>query len=95
MPQKSVDLLILNGMIPMLYAYGHYRGNRKMQDKAQRWLAQLPPESNKHTRPFAQMGLMDSAADSQAVIQLVTRYCQRHDCLRCQFGYQYIKKHKK
>lgn len=94
MPQASVDLLILNGVIPMLYAYGHYRGNRKMQDKALQWLAQLPPEDNKHTRPFSQMGLMNNAADSQAVLQLVTRYCQRHDCLRCQFGYQYIKNRK-
>lgn len=94
MPQPSVNLLILNGVIPMLYAYGRYRGNKRLIDKAMQWLTLLPPEDNKYTRPFAQMGLLDNAADSQAIIQLVTRYCQRHDCLRCQYGYQYIKRRK-
>ena len=95
MPQKSVDVLIINAVVPMLYAYGRYRGNKRMQDKALQWLAALPAEDNKYIRLFHQTNLIGNAADSQAVIQLITRYCERHDCLRCQFGYQYIKRHKK
>ena len=86
------NLLILNGVVPSVYAYGRYRDSKKLRDKSLAWLGQLPAENNKHTRQWQQTGLpLESAADSQAVVQLITRYCARHDCLRCQYGYQYIK----
>jgi hypothetical protein len=33
-----------------------------------------------------------TAGDSQALIQLKTKYCNKKDCLRCRFGYEYLKK---
>jgi len=93
LPRRSVSLLLLNAVVPMLYAYGTYRGSKKMKDKALLWLSQLPAEDNRYSRQWLQAGLpMDSAADSQAVLQQFTRYCQRRDCLRCQLGYQYMKR---
>ena len=78
----------------MLYAYGAYRGSKKLKDKALLWLSQLPPEANRYTRLWQQAGLpLGSAADSQAVVQQFTRLCERRDCLRCQLGYQYMKNH--
>ena len=100
MPQASVNVLIINAVIPFFYAYGRYRGNSRMQAKALKWLAVMPAEDNKYTRKFKLNSSpvadpersINTAADSQAIIQLVTRYCERRDCLRCQLGYQYIKK---
>ncbi len=94
LPQASVNLLLLNAVVPMLYAYGAYRGSKKLKDKALLWLSQLPPEANRYTRLWQQAGLpLGSAADSQAVVQQFTRLCERRDCLRCQLGYQYMKNH--
>ncbi len=89
----SLDLLVLNAAIPVLYAYGRYRKSRKLMEKALDWLHRLDAEDNKHTRLWRKMGLeVRNAAESQAVVQLMTQYCRRGDCLRCQLGYQYIKK---
>ena len=35
---------------------------------------------------------IETAADSQAIVQLKKEYCDRRDCLRCRFGYEYIKR---
>ena len=34
---------------------------------------------------------INSAADSQAIVQLKKMYCDNRDCLRCRFGYEFIK----
>lgn len=91
--KPSLDILVLNGIIPMLYAYGQYRESKKLTEKALSWLGTIEAEDNKHTRLWRQMGLsVNNASESQAVIQLMTQYCSRKDCLRCHLGYQYIKK---
>ena len=61
-------------------------------DKATCLLTQLPPENNYIIRQWRGCGLtVASAADSQALIQLKREYCDRADCLRCRFGYEYLK----
>ena len=62
-------------------------------DRAIRLLEQLPAENNYILRQWEACGLkVKHAADSQALIQLKSKYCDRHDCLRCRFGYEYLKK---
>ena len=63
-----------------------------LKDKATDLLAQLPAENNFIIRQWKGCGLsVRSAADSQALIQLKREYCDRADCLRCRFGYEYLK----
>ena len=89
----SLDSLLINAVVPMLYAYGKYRSSKKMIAKAITWLDSLETEDNKYIRIWKKMGMqVTNASESQAIIQLMTQYCQRHDCLRCQLGYQYIKR---
>ena len=38
---------------------------------------------------------VDNAGDSQALIQLKREYCDKKECLRCRFGYEYLKGKKK
>ena len=91
----SRDLLIINTVCPILFAHGQAHSNEEEQERAVALLEQLQPEKNYIIRQWQQCGLtVASAADSQALIQLKREYCDRHDCLRCRFGYEYLKSEK-
>lgn len=86
------ERVIVNALAPVLFAYGKYKSDQSLCERAFTLWEQLPPECNKVTREWASAGVVcESAADSQALIQLSSRYCQPRDCLRCRFGYEYIK----
>lgn len=88
----SRDLIIINTICPLLFARGQALGDEKLMERATALLEELRPEQNFITRQWHQCGIdVSSAADSQALIQLKREYCDRHDCLRCRFGYEYLK----
>lgn len=88
----SLNLLIINTVIPILFAYGRHRGEESFCDRAFDFLENLRPESNHIVRMWKQCGLpVENAGDSQALIQLKKEYCDKKDCLRCRIGYQYLK----
>lgn len=89
----SRDLLIINTVVPFLFAYGMALNSEEHQERAVNLLEQLKPEHNFIIRQWQQCGLsVASAADSQALIQLKRKYCDRHDCLRCRFSFEYLRK---
>ena len=89
----SVNLLMINTAIPMLFAVGRHRGKEVLCDRAFDFLEQLKAENNYIIRMWQQVGLpVTTAGDSQALIQLKKEYCDRKDCLRCRFGYEYLKR---
>lgn len=91
--KATADLLIINTVVPVLYAYGRYHNDERMQDRATELLQQLKAEDNYILRQWRACGItVDTAADSQALIQLKREYCDRKDCLRCRFGYEFLKK---
>lgn len=88
----SLNLIIINTAVPMLFAYGRHRMDDTLCDRAFNIITQLKAENNHIVRLWQQCGLTaDNAGDSQALIQLKTAYCDRKDCLRCRFGYEYLK----
>lgn len=89
---KSRNLLIINTIVPLLYAYGMHRSDDKLIQKAIVLLEELPAEDNYILRQWKACGLgVETAADSQALIQLKREYCDRKDCLRCRFAYEFLK----
>lgn len=87
----SLNLLILNTAIPMLFAYGRYHLKEYLCDRAYSFLEQLKAENNHIVRMWKACGLeVQHAGDSQALIQLKKEYCDRKDCLRCRIGYEYL-----
>ncbi len=89
----SISLIIVNTVVPLLFAYGRYKSDEALCDRAFNLLEQLKAEDNHIIRMWRECGLkVDNAGDSQALIQLKNNYCDRHDCLRCRFGYEYLKK---
>ena len=88
----SCRLIVINTVVPLLYAYGMSHHDEACCERAIGLLGQLPAENNYIIRQWRQCGLaVKSAADSQALIQLKRDYCDRLDCLRCRFGYEYLK----
>ena len=92
MSAASVDVLIINTAIPMLFAVGRHRQKEELCDRAFDLLEQMKPEKNHIITQWEECGLtVRSAGDSQALIQLKREYCDRKDCLRCRFGYEYLR----
>lgn len=89
----SLNLLLINAVIPTLFAYGKHKNDDQLCERAFDFLEQLKAENNHIVRTWQRIGLnVETAADSQALIQLKKEYCDRKDCLRCRFGYEYLKK---
>lgn len=88
----SKDLIIINTIVPILFAYGKHKYKESLCERAINLLEELKPENNHFVREWAEAGIVcQSAADSQAIIQLTKQYCQPHECLRCRFGYEFIR----
>jgi len=88
---KSLHLIILNTVIPFLYAYGTYKDDTKLIERAESLLDELKPEQNYIIRQWEAAGMkLESAADSQALIQLKQAYCECKKCLDCRFGYEFM-----
>ena len=91
----SINLLLINTCIPMLFAYGRHTSKEELCDRAFDFLEQLKAENNHIIRMWQDCGLeVKTAGDSQALIQLKNEYCDKKDCLRCRIGYEYLKKMK-
>lgn len=89
---NSRKLIIVNTIVPLLYAYGIHRNEEQLIRKATALLEELPAEDNHILRQWKACGLsVETAADSQALIQLKREYCDRKDCLRCRFAYEFLK----
>jgi Protein of unknown function (DUF2851) len=82
-----IDNIIINSVVPVLFAYGNYHAEGKYKLKALEWLESTEPENNSITRGFELLGIENkNAYDSQAIIELKTHYCDVKRCLECSVG---------
>ncbi|RDC64458.1 DUF2851 family protein [Adhaeribacter pallidiroseus] len=85
--KSSINLLLINAVAPLLVAYSRYKNDASYADKAIALLEQLPPEDNRVTRLYADLNFAhQSAADSQALLELNQQYCVPRQCLQCRIG---------
>lgn len=90
--KSSIDLITINTVAPILFAYGRHSMKEQLEDKALALLDELKAEDNTVVRMWQECGISaQTAADSQALLQLKRQYCDRKDCLRCRIGYEYLK----
>lgn len=93
MGERSLNLIIINTVVPFLYTYGLHKAEEGMRNRAGRFLEELKAENNCIIRSWGDAGLpVTTAADSQALIQLQKEYCDKRKCLYCRFGYEYLRK---
>lgn len=92
---SSYNLLIINTVVPALYAYGRHRADDELCQRAGSLLEELNAEDNYVTRMWSGVGLnVNNAADSQALLELKKEYCDKKKCLYCRIGFEYLKRRK-
>lgn len=89
---NAMQLIIINTLVPFLYAYGKHKGEDESGEKALNFLTEMKAENNAIIRRWQDLGIkVTTAADSQALLQLQKAYCDQRKCLHCRFGYEYLK----
>ncbi len=87
----SINLILINTIIPFLFTYGRLNNKPGMEEKAINWLEQIKAENNLIIRNFKNLGIHPKTAfHSQALIHLQKNYCERKDCLNCRIGHNII-----
>lgn len=90
---SAIDILLINTVAPLLYAYGIKVGEEKYMEVALSLLEELKPERNTIIQQFGEVGLRAvNALDSQALIQLHKEYCVKKKCLYCRIGHRILAK---
>ncbi len=85
--QSMIDNILINTIIPALFAFGFHHGRVEYQDKALEWLAAIEGESNKIIHQFQDIGIQSSnACETQALLELKNEYCDQRRCLDCSIG---------
>ena len=91
--KNAQNLIVINTVIPFLYAYGLHKADELLCERATGFLESLKAEDNHIIRHWSGAGLpVSTAADSQALLQLQKEYCDKKDCLRCRFGFEYLRR---
>lgn len=89
--ERSIDIILINTVAPLYYAYGEINGTYDTADRAIALLESLHPEENSIVASFAAAGLkVDDALTSQALIQLKREYCDARKCMYCKFGHRLL-----
>lgn len=90
---QMIENILINTVIPVLFAYGHYHNETIYKDKALKWLEQIKAEQNNITKKWAQLTVSNkNAFDSQSLIELKTNYCDKRLCLNCAIGNALLRK---
>jgi hypothetical protein len=89
---STVELIMINNVIPFLFVYGKLKGQERYRDKSFALLESIPAESNSIIRKFGEFGIKPgSASQSQALLELKTNFCDQKKCLECRIGLDLIK----
>lgn len=82
--KEKCYILGINLVVPIQMAYADNIGKGELRAAASTLLQLLPAENNRYTRKWQQQGLfLQNAVASQAIIQIVTEYCQAERCDIC------------
>ncbi len=91
--RSSIDIILINTVAPLIYAYGELTGSYEMTDKAIKLLEDLRAESNSIVSHFVAYGIdCPDALTSQALVQLKREYCDARKCIYCKIGHHLLSK---
>ena len=89
MGKSSIDILLINTVLPYKYAYALYKNNAMKAESVIALMEHIPAENNTIIRQWKVLGQqINNAADTQALLHLYQNYCQHHECINCEVGYQ-------
>jgi hypothetical protein len=85
----SIDILLINTVLPYKYAYALHKNNAEKAENMMALMERIPAENNTIIRQWRVLGQkISNAADTQALLHLYQNYCQHHECINCEVGYQ-------
>lgn len=91
--KNSIDLLIINTIVPMLFCYANEKDEKDYQERALNFLEQIKPEYNSIIKKWISIGWkVDNAFQSQALLELKNKYCDQKKCLQCRIGNDLLQK---
>ncbi|MNQ17161.1 hypothetical protein D3C85_301730 [compost metagenome] len=89
--KSFLDLLIVNTIIPLQFAYSTIMGESISEDLID-FMNEVASEKNAIIDKFNSFGIRShSAFESQALLELKNEYCERKACLKCAIGLELLK----
>ncbi|MFI3323369.1 MAG: DUF2851 family protein [Rikenellaceae bacterium] len=86
------NILGINLVVMLQFAYGSYLSNDLLIDQAQNLIQDLKPEKNYIVDGWRKFGLRPKTAfEGQALIQIGAEYCARSRCKECYLGARAVK----
>jgi predicted nucleic acid-binding protein len=88
----SVDTILLNTVALFLFSYGRHLQQQYYISRSLKLLENIPGEQNSIMTDFANLGLkINTAFESQALLELKNNYCDYKKCLQCGVGIKILK----
>jgi len=89
--KSFIDLIVLNTIIPLQFAYAKSLGKEVSEDILM-ILSAIDPEKNSVVEKFSSFGLKpQNALETQSLLQLKNEYCNKNKCLKCAIGMELLK----
>ena len=89
--KSFIDLIIINTIIPLQFAYAKSIGKEVSEDLI-RLLIEVGPEKNAIIDKFSSFGIQSkNAFETQSLLQLKNEYCNKSKCLECGIGMELLK----
>ena len=90
--RSFVDLITINTIIPLQFAYAKSQAKEISEDLIQ-LLNEVAPEKNAIMDKFNSFGIKSkNAFESQSLLQLKNEYCNKSRCLECAIGMELLKR---
>jgi hypothetical protein len=92
MGDGSIDILLLNTVALFLFSYGKQHQQQYYISRSLKLLENLPAEKNNIIADFVNLGVkINTAFESQALLELKNNYCNYKKCLQCGVGNKILK----
>jgi hypothetical protein len=86
-------VLLINTVVPFLFAFSIKKDLSEMQEKAYSLLEQIAPEQNSIIEQWRSLGIVaQNAYDTQSLLELKKQYCDEKRCLQCGIGHRLLSK---
>lgn len=90
--KSSIENIVINTVVPLLFSYGVHSDDEAMKEKAIRVLGEVKPEKNSIISRWVNAGMeVKSAFDTQALIDQYNSFCLKKQCLSCPVGAEIIR----
>ena len=87
--KATKDLIMINAIAPLFFAKGLAQHQQSLKEKAITVLEGVQSERNRIIKRWSSLGMhSNSAADSQALLQLKKHSCDQHQCISCPIGHK-------